>query len=352
MVGIVIIGCGDVSKQRHAPLSHKNEKVELIGFHNRTPAKAEAFQKKYGGKVYRTLDEIWEDGSVDAVIVATNEQSHSPITIAALEAGKHVLCEKPMADSVEEAERMRQAAERTGKKLMVIHNQRLYPAHQLLKELLTEGALGKVHAYRTTLANPGQENDGWGTAFPDFYDRIGHTNGALAQVGVHRIDLLNYLFSEDPVVSVLAQTATQGKRLADGSPVPYEDYAVLQLQHRSGMQGTLLTHWFDYSNEKQTVIYGESATAVTYADGHPVALYRKNGEKAYLEDPEQENHYAEPLTPIVDKFVESIEQDTVPFVTAEEGVTALRILAAAYRSQATQKWTPIEQEDARYDRNI
>ena len=115
MVGIVIIGCGDVSKQRHAPLSDKNEKVDLVGFYNRTIAKAEAFQKKYGGKVYRTLDEIWEDGTVDAVIVATNEQSHSPITIAALEAGKHVLCEKPMADSVAEAERMQQTAEKTGK---------------------------------------------------------------------------------------------------------------------------------------------------------------------------------------------------------------------------------------------
>jgi UDP-N-acetylglucosamine 3-dehydrogenase len=352
MVGIVIIGCGDVSKQRHAPLSHKNEKVDLIGFYNRTIAKAEAFQKKYGGKVYRTLEEIWDDGTVDAVIVATNEQSHSPITIAALEAGKHVLCEKPMADSVAEAERMQQVAEKTGKKLMIIHNQRLYPAHQLLKKVLAEGTLGKVHAYRTTLANQGQENDGWGTAFPDFYDRIGHTNGALAQVGVHRIDLLNHLFSEDPVIAVLAHTMTQAKQLEDGSPVPYEDYTVLQLQHRSGSQGTLLTHWFDYSNERQTVIYGEKATAITYADGHPVALYRKNGEKTYLDDPSQDGLYAEPLTPIVDKFVESIEEDTVPFVTAEQGITALRILAAAYRSQATQTWTPIEQEDAHYDRKI
>ena len=121
---------------------------------------------------------------------------------------------------------------------------------------------------------------------------------------------------------------------------------MLQLQHRSGIQGTLLTHWFDYSNERQTVIYGEKATAVTYADGHPVALYRKNGEKTYLDDPSQDGFYTEPLTPIVDKFVESIEQDTVPFVTAEQGITALRILAAAYRSQAIQTWIPIEQEDA------
>ena len=171
-------------------------------------------------------------------------------------------------------------------------------------------------------------------------------------MGVHRIDLLNYLFSEDPVTAVLAQTVTQGKQLEDGSPVPYEDYAVLQLQHRSGIQGTLLTHWFDYSNERQTVIYGEKATAVTYADGHPVAIYRKNGEKAYLDDPSQDGLYVEPLTPIVDKFVESIEQDTIPFVTAEQGITALRILDAAYRSQETQTWTPIEQEDAQHDRNI
>jgi UDP-N-acetylglucosamine 3-dehydrogenase len=345
VVGIVIIGCGDVSKHRHAPLCHRNKEVELIGFYNRTVAKAEEFQQQYGGKVYQTLTDVWADEAVEAVIVATNEQSHSDISVAALEAGKHVLCEKPMADSVPAARRMQKAADRSGKKLMIIHNQRLYPGHQLLKRLITEGTLGKIHAYRTTLANQGQEIDEEGNAAVDFYDRIGHTNGALAQVGIHRIDLLNYLFSEEPIVQVRAHSTTQGKTLADGNPVPYEDYATLQLQHRSGVQGTLLTHWFDYSNDRQTILYGEDATAVTYADDHSVTLHRKNGAKEQLDYPPQAKGYAEPLTSIIEKFVESIKQDTEPFVTGEQGTLALRVLAAAYESQQTQAWTGITHEE-------
>ena len=98
-----IIGCGKIAEVRHAPEFHENPHCLLAGYYNHTPEKAEALARQYGGQVYDSVEALLDSG-IDAVSVCTSNSSHASIAIQAMEAGKHVLCEKPMTVSRREAE--------------------------------------------------------------------------------------------------------------------------------------------------------------------------------------------------------------------------------------------------------
>ncbi|WRS27368.1 Gfo/Idh/MocA family oxidoreductase [Oscillospiraceae bacterium MB08-C2-2] len=343
MVNLVIIGCGDVTEKRHGPLAARSQKVKLKGFYNRSPHKAEAFARKYGGKAYASLIQIWEDDAVDAVLVATPEESHAEIAVAALRAGKHVLCEKPLAASAEEAYRMLEAEKESGKILTIVNTQRLYPAHQWVKHQLDSGEVGRVVAFHSEYATGGLEVTASKEQQEDFYDRSGYTNGVLAQVGNHRIDLLHYLLGEKSS-EVLLNAGSHVKTLANGSPIPYEDYAVLNLRYDSGVQGTIAVNWFHYGElRRESCIYGTEGTLVTYAGGADAVLYRKNGEKLAFSAPAAYKElYPEPLTPIIELFADSIAQGKKPFVLSEDGLYALAVQEAAYASLAAGGWIKVK----------
>ncbi len=169
-ISMVIVGCGDVAKKRHAPLCDASPYVDLYGFYNRTRTKAEALAKQYGGKVYDSLEEVLADENVDAILVATSEGSHWEISVKGLEAGKHVLCEKPMASNPEQCRRMIEAERKSGKKLMINHNQRLYTPHMKAKELIQSGAIGKVLFFRTEYGFRGHETNAEGVINKGHYE--------------------------------------------------------------------------------------------------------------------------------------------------------------------------------------
>src|SRR5580700_5974530 len=110
-IKVALIGCGSITKCRHAPEYAKNPQVEIVAFADRHVERAEALAKTYDAKAYDKWEDVLALKDVDAVSVCTNNVSHAPITIAALKAGKHVLCEKPMATSDVEARAMIAAAQ-------------------------------------------------------------------------------------------------------------------------------------------------------------------------------------------------------------------------------------------------
>ena len=111
MLNVAVLGCGKIAQVRHIPEYAANENVRLVGFYNPTASRAEDMAKKYGGKVYLSPEELLADPEVEAVSVCSANYAHASLTIAALEAGKHVLCEKPMATTWEDCEAMLAAAE-------------------------------------------------------------------------------------------------------------------------------------------------------------------------------------------------------------------------------------------------
>ena len=163
------------------------DKVEMVAFCDIVPEKAEQAVKDYGtpdAKAYVDYHELLEDKSIDVVHVCTPNRSHAEITVAALEAGKHVMCEKPMAKTAADARLMLDAAKRTGKKLTIGYQNRCYPRCLLLKRACDEGELGEIY-YAKAHAVRRRAVPNWGV-FLNEYEQGG---GPLIDIGTHALDL-------------------------------------------------------------------------------------------------------------------------------------------------------------------
>ncbi|MDU0969185.1 MAG: Gfo/Idh/MocA family oxidoreductase [Actinomycetaceae bacterium] len=145
-----IVGLGYVGMNKHLPgLATQADRAEVVGFCNRNPDRAEVAKAQYGSEdAYVTTDyrDLLADDSLDVIHVCTANATHCEITCAALEAGKHVLCEKPMAITGEDARKMLETAKRTGKKLSVGFQYRFRPDVQFLKRCVDEGFFGEIYA--------------------------------------------------------------------------------------------------------------------------------------------------------------------------------------------------------------
>jgi UDP-N-acetylglucosamine 3-dehydrogenase len=251
-VRVGVIGCGSITRYRHAPEYASNNDVEIVAFADRVLERAEFCVEKYGGKAYGKWEELIALKDIDAVSVCTSNASHAPITIAALKAGKHVLCEKPMATSAEEARAMIDASTQSGKFLMIGHNQRLAPMHIKAKQILETGILGKLLTFKTTFSHGGPE--GWSVEGKTgwFFDRKQAFVGSMGDLGVHKADLLLWLLGED-IVEVSAFVELLAK-----SPSDVDDNAVCILRTKSGALGTLTASWtHSPAEDNATIIYGD-----------------------------------------------------------------------------------------------
>lgn len=147
-VRIGIIGCGGIANGKHMPALKKIEEAEMVAFCDIIEERAVKAAKEFGvegAKVYTDYRKLLEDESIESVHVCTPNRSHSFITIDALEAGKHVMCEKPMAKTYAEAKKMYETAQRTGKKLTIGYQQRWRPDSLYLKEACDNGDLGDIY---------------------------------------------------------------------------------------------------------------------------------------------------------------------------------------------------------------
>ncbi|MEB9020314.1 Gfo/Idh/MocA family oxidoreductase, partial [Bacillus cereus] len=138
-----IIGCGSIAQHRHLPEYEANPYVQIVAVCDSNKKRAKEIANKYGVNMYTDYNELINYEELDAVSVCTPNHLHAAISIAALQAGIHVLCEKPIATSKADAEMMIGAAEKSGKKLMIGHNQRFVASHQKAKQLIKSGAIGK-----------------------------------------------------------------------------------------------------------------------------------------------------------------------------------------------------------------
>ena len=156
-IGIGIIGCGKIAQVRHIPEYADNPDVELRGFYDLNYERAHGLTEKFGGEAYATVDKLIASPDIDAVSICAANFAHADLTIKALQAGKHVLCEKPMAVTLEECEAMVAEAKKAGKFLMIGHNQRLAKAHVWAKKLIKDGLIGRIITFRTTFGHGGPE---------------------------------------------------------------------------------------------------------------------------------------------------------------------------------------------------
>lgn len=333
---VAVIGCGSIAKNRHLGEYHNNSSVEIVAVCDLIEERAQEAAKQYDAKAYKSYEEMLEGGKIDAVSVCLPNYLHAPVSIAALNAGCHVLCEKPMATSREEAEEMIKVAKANDKKLMIAHNQRFVSSHQKARALIASGEIGKIYSFRTAFGHGGPE--GWSADGKEswFFRKEEAFIGAMGDLGVHKADLLRYLLGEE-FVEVAGFIETSAKENTD-----VDDNAVCILKSESGIIGTLAASWaYTAREDNSTIIYGEHAILRLEDDpDYSLVVQYKNGEvvKYELGAIQSNDSGGQTTTHTINHFVEAIIQDTEPLINGEEGMKSLEVILAALESMETKQF--------------
>ena len=325
MVNIVIIGCGSITEFRHAPECFASEKINLMGFFDVNYERASEFATKYNCKAYKTYQDVLEDKDVDGVIICVNNKYHCDMTVQALKHKKHVLCEKPISVTLEEAQEMVRVSEEEQCYLMIAHNQRFEAVNRKLKEVLTTRDLGKILTFNTAFTHPGPER--WSVEKTNktwFLNKKEAGLGALGDIGIHKADVIRWLIG-DEFKYVTARVATLDKKDAEGNYIAIEDNAFAILESESGIMGTLEAGWTAYGKGKNgTMICCEKGVVETEGATR-VNVHYKNGEKEFLEVKQGQSLIAE-------TFAECIANGVQPEISGVEGMKALEIVLACIKS--------------------
>ena len=330
-----VIGCGSIAKHRHLPEYAANKQIEIAAVCDIVKTRADEAAALYGAVSYESVEELLQNKEIDAVSVCTPNYLHAPISIAALKAGKHVLCEKPMATSREDAEQMIEAARESGKKLMIAHNQRFVPSHAKAREILASGEVGKVYSFRTAFGHPGPE--AWSVDGKDswFFEKEKAFIGAMGDLGVHKTDLIRYVLGEE-IVEVGSFVETSAKEFAT-----VDDNAVCILKSESGIIGTLAASWaYTAKEDNSTIIYAEKA--ILRLEDDPVnslVIQYQTGEivKYELGGIQSNDEGGQSNSQVLDRFVDSIVSDKESPVSGLEGMNSLQVVLAALESNETKK---------------
>lgn len=347
---IGIVGCGGIANGKHMPSLAKLDNVEMVAFCDIIKERAEEAAKKFGtegAKVYTDYKELIADKSIDVVHVCTPNKSHADISIFALEADKHVMCEKPMAKTAADARRMVEAAKRTGKKLTIGYQNRCRPDSIYLKKACEAGDLGdiyfaKAHAIRRRSVPT------WGV----FLNEEEQGGGPLIDIGTHALDLTLWMLDNYKVKYVVGNAYYKlGKKHSpantwgawDTEKYTVEDSAFGFITMEDGSTIVLESSW-----ALNTLQVDEAKTTLCGTEGGADMLdgLRINGEKygkLYVTKPGLDaggvafyDGKKESAADVEARlWIESIVNDTEPLVKPEQALVVTEILEAIYNSSKT-----------------
>jgi predicted dehydrogenase len=303
---------------RGAPAINAQEGSRLVSFQSRSAALAEDFARRHASERWTTSrEELLADAEVTAVYVATEHYRHCEDVIAAAEAGKHVLCEKPMANSVADCRRMIEACHTNGVALQVAYYRRYYPKLIRMKELLDAGAIGQPVNVQIHFGNRMPEK--YATQSNWRLNAALSGGGALVDTGSHRLDLLCWMLGEPERVAAFAETQEL--------PVTATDLETLLIRMASGVHAST-SHSYRASTEDRFDVFGtHGLLSATSVDG-PLLRLVVDGREEQWELPRHDNvHF-----PLFDDFARRVGSGEPPRYTGEDGLLASRVIEAAYES--------------------
>jgi predicted dehydrogenase len=344
MLRVGIIGCGAISVNRHAPEYARHPQVEIAAYYDRHKDRAEYLVQKYGGRVFDSYESLIDVNGIDAVSICTSNDTHYPIAIAALEKGKHVLCEKPMAMNLQEARLMVSAAKKSDRKLMIAFNQRFAPAHRKAKEMIQSGLLGRILTFETSIGHAGPEfwaatkgNNTW------FFDKERSGSGVIGDLGVHKIDLLRYLL-EDEYDTVFAIGGTLNKKDICGTPIPVLDNAKVLFQTIKGVLGSASFSWTRYGKkmDNSTHLSGEKGI-LEILDEYTIKYYTPEDSTIQTINFPQEE-YSD--SGVIEEFVNSIRESRQPSADSVAGIRSLQVVLAILKSIESKEFVRLNYSDS------
>lgn len=344
LVRVGILGGGAISQRRHLPEYSANSNAVIAGIYDPNMSRAEELCETYGGKVYTSIDELINDPTVDAVSVCTPNNCHADCTIRALKAGKHVLCEKPMALNLAEAKQMLEAERTSGKMLMLGHNQRLIKAHLKAREILQEGMIGKPLFFQCNFKHSGPENWSVDGSRKDlwFFDKARANFGVMGDLGAHKIDLIRFL-TNDEISEVFANELTLDKRNSDGDLIELDDNVVTEFKMVSGMPGIMHFSWTNYGNEdNSTVIYGDKGVMKIFGDyANDIVLEMRDGSTVRYDIGAIATNTNQTKSGVIDEFIEAIVEERKPIVTGIDGHNTIAVIEACEKSNREGRWVSV-----------
>lgn len=341
-VGIGLIGTGGVARKQHLPAWQKLQaegKARLVAVCDVDEEKARAAAAEYGvAHVFTDYRQMLEMSEIGAVDVCTPNFQHKDPVLAAFGAGKHVLCEKPLAINAREGAEMVAAGHRAGKKFQVALNIRFGSAPQAVKRFIDDGKLGEIY-YARAHALRRRGVPGWGV----FTQKVKQGGGPLIDIGAHILDVTLWLMGYPKPVSVTGQTYTKFGTRADviglrgqWDPDNYtvEDFGIGFVRFENAATLTLEASFLANleHDAMNTHLFGtEGGAFLDPFHGDKTRIYRE--ESGTLTDttpvflPAIGSHEAE-----IRAFVQAIVDDTLVEVPGEQGLIVTRILDAVYES--------------------
>ena len=295
-VRIGIIGCGGIANNKHMPSLKKVEQAEMVAFCDIIEERAQKAAKEYGvpgAKVYTDYRELLKDKSIDVVHVLTPNRDHSYITVDALEAGKHVMCEKPMAINTAEAQKMIDAAKRTGKKLTIGYQNRFRPDSRYLKQVCEAGDLGEIYyAARTGDPPPRRAHlgrvPGRGKAGRRPPDRHRHPRARPDAVDDEQLRAARWSWA--PSTTSLRPHANSANAWGPWDPEKFtvEDSAFGFVRMKNGATIYLESSWALNTldvHEAKTILCGDKGGADMMGEGGALRINGERFGKTYVTEP-------------------------------------------------------------------
>jgi predicted dehydrogenase len=310
MLRWVVVGIGDIATKRVLPAIHAEPRSTLYGVVSRDRAKGLA----HAPRAWTDLDEALSDPHVDAVYIATPVSLHAPFSVAAMRAGRHVLCEKPMALNLAEAREMVRVAVETGVVFGVSYYRRFYPKLLRARDLIAQGAIGQPVFAELTCHHWFTAQDGYRSWLLD-PARAG--GGPLFDIASHRVDALNFLFG--PPLRVSAHLGNTVHKY------PVEDSATVLLEYGSGVRGLIDVRWHSKIARDECRFLGtDGELNLTPLNDPP--LVTPQGVEQHPLPPN-------PHLPLVENFVAAV-LDRAPLISS--GKTALWTDAATHAALGSQ----------------
>lgn len=361
-----IIGCGFIANGKHLPNLAYMENVKVVAFCDLILERAQASAKQYGSPdalICLDYHDVLARADIDAIHVCTPNSSHAEITVAALKAGKHVMCEKPMAKTVAEAKAMLDASRETGKLLTIAYQNRFREDSLLLKSLCEQGELGEIY-FAKAFATRRRGVPTWGV----FMDKEKQGGGPLIDLATHALDLTMWMMENYEPETALGSTfdmigkmGSPANSMGPWDPAKYEveDAAFGYVRFKNGAAIMIESSWalnMLISNEAMTLLCGTKAGADMFPPAGPIVRtaeaqsarayhVRVNGEnngklyiqsysmgEAFIGSGQTENFaggYKEMLT-----WTNAIRGLGELVVKPEQAYTVTRILEAIYQSAA------------------
>ena len=323
---VAIVGTGNIAAAHAKGYKANAGEAEVVAVCDTDEHRATEFAAKHElGTVYTDLDTLLRVEQPDAVSICTPNYLHAPQTIRALEAGAHVLCEKPMATTLADAEAMRKAAEWTGRVLYIGFNHRFIGKFNLAKRLLDGGEYGRLLTARIALGHGMYERLSrmW------FGQRELSGGGTLIDNGVHMIDMLRWYGGRVTEISAQAHRllATEGD---------VEDNAIAVMRLADGGIASLQCSWT--WPPRYTLLFSMICEHGTLDLSGDEVVSFKTGDEAprTLETPA-----LDPNAEQVRAFLAAVQGDQPPFVTPDDGIAAVRVALGAYESSATGRTVPL-----------